>query len=475
MRNTKEWYFFIDRLVRNGKRLYFYLDRKFYSPDDALITGIKAILAEDFSRSLSRNINHAHRKRQETGSNIVITSNTWGYDKIHKQTVINEKESGMIRFIYEMAAQDYGSRRIAKMLQDRGYCNHNGGRIAEQTVRRIIRNPLYKGTAVMNVLHKDFETKRTERNSRDKWICHDHLVPAIVSEELWKKANDLMDQRSVSFITEDFKKKIIGSRNNSYSLTGKIICGLCGNTYWRRTSVSAKGKTVYWDCREYVQRGRKTKNNKISKEAAWPDAGDSSGCDHIHIRKEAVWPDVSSSGCDNVHIREKDLDDLIYEIAGKLCQKSDEAVLSAASAVLKQAVCGTSEYGAGEDFLKGELEKLKTNRSTLLDRYLDDKIADDIYHMKDERMKKRMDEIEQEIRRLHDKNVFSGQKGRVMELEHELKKTAGRDLRIHDLKKHIEKILVCPDSLTFSFDDFGGVRAEIHKINNRKTEYHICL
>ena len=93
MRNTKEWYFFIDKLVQNNKKLYFYLDRKFYSPDDALITGIKAILAEDYSRSLSKNINNAHRKRQETGSNVVITSNTWGYDKINKQVVINEKDA----------------------------------------------------------------------------------------------------------------------------------------------------------------------------------------------------------------------------------------------------------------------------------------------------------------------------------------------------------------------------------------------
>lgn len=49
MRNTKDWYIFVDHLVQTGKRLYLYLDGKFYTPDDALITGIKAIIAEDFS------------------------------------------------------------------------------------------------------------------------------------------------------------------------------------------------------------------------------------------------------------------------------------------------------------------------------------------------------------------------------------------------------------------------------------------
>ena len=49
MRNTKDWYLFIDRLISNEKRLFMYLDGTFYSADDALITGIKAILAEAVS------------------------------------------------------------------------------------------------------------------------------------------------------------------------------------------------------------------------------------------------------------------------------------------------------------------------------------------------------------------------------------------------------------------------------------------
>ena len=33
-------------------KLYIYMDNKFYSQDDALITGIKAMLADEFSRSI---------------------------------------------------------------------------------------------------------------------------------------------------------------------------------------------------------------------------------------------------------------------------------------------------------------------------------------------------------------------------------------------------------------------------------------
>ena len=41
MRNTKDWYVFVDRLVTCGKRLYLYLEKRFYSADDSLITGIR--------------------------------------------------------------------------------------------------------------------------------------------------------------------------------------------------------------------------------------------------------------------------------------------------------------------------------------------------------------------------------------------------------------------------------------------------
>ncbi len=459
MRNTKEWYFFIDRLVQNDKKLYFYLDRKFYSPDDALITGIKAILAEDFSRSLSKNINNAHRKRQESGSSIVITSRTWGYDKKNKQVAVNEKESGMVQFIYEMASLNYGTRTIAKMLQEKGYYNRNGGKIAEQTVRRIIRNPLYKGTAVMNVLHRNFETKRTERNSREKWIYHEHIVPAIVSEELWETANRLMDQRSRSFVSEDFKVKVTGSKKNADFLTGKIVCGLCQNTYWRRTSVNAKGAaSVYWDCREYVRRGRKTKNNRTPEGSRKPQT------------------DVKDSGCDNIHIKEKDMDHLMYELAEKLYVKPGNDIFSAALSILKQAVGDSSEYESAEESLKGELEKLSASRDTLLDRYLENKIADDIYYMKDSSLKTKMNEKEQEILRVQNlKRELSNQEERIREIEQEIKTITDYDLSVSDIKKHIEKIAVYPDILIFHFDIFDNISVRVQKKNYRKTDFHICL
>ena len=458
MRNTKEWYLFIDKLVQNSKRLYFYLDKKFYSPDDALITGIKAILAEDYSRSLSKNINNAHRKRQETGSNVIITSKTWGYDKMNKKVVINENEAEMIRFIYEMAVQNYGSRIIAKMLQDHGYYNHDGNKIAEQTVRRIIRNPLYKGTAVMNVFHKNFETKKTERNSKDQWIYHDNIVPPIVSKELWEKANKLMDQRSNVIMTENFKSKMIGSKKNINLLTGKIECGLCGNIFWRSTSVSGKFPQKYWNCKEYVQRGRKTKNTRSSNGEKKP-------------RYE-----VADSGCDHVHMKETDLDNLIYELAQKIYTKSRDDILKIAVSIIKQIIKDTSEVEKNEKVLTDDLYKIKNNREVLLDKFLEGKITDDLYCVKDNKLKEKIMRIEKELNLLQNKkDTITDQENRIRDLEHEIKTISDFDLTVYNLKRHIQKIVVYPQYMTFDFDIFNTVKVEIKRVNHRKREFLICL
>ncbi|MDE7039186.1 MAG: recombinase family protein, partial [Lachnospiraceae bacterium] len=114
MRNTKDWYLFVDRLLTEQKKLYIYIERKFYTTDDALITGIKAILAEEYSRELSKKINNAHRNRQKQNGPVVLTSNTYGYRKMpDKSVVIIEEEAQIKRRMYELCAAGFGSRTIS--------------------------------------------------------------------------------------------------------------------------------------------------------------------------------------------------------------------------------------------------------------------------------------------------------------------------------------------------------------------------
>ena len=102
MRSAKDWYIFVSKLTEYNKKLYIYIDNKFYTPDDSLINGIKAILAEDFSRELSKKIKNAHRRRQTKKSGTNITRPMFGWNKIDKNTFeINEEEAYNYRLAFE--------------------------------------------------------------------------------------------------------------------------------------------------------------------------------------------------------------------------------------------------------------------------------------------------------------------------------------------------------------------------------------
>ena len=58
-RNTMDWYIFLNEIVQNRKKLYLYLENTFFDSKDKFIFGIKAMMAEEYSRDLSKKGNAA--------------------------------------------------------------------------------------------------------------------------------------------------------------------------------------------------------------------------------------------------------------------------------------------------------------------------------------------------------------------------------------------------------------------------------
>ena len=76
------------------------------------------------------------------------------------------------------------------------------------------------------------------------------IVPAIVSEELWDKANVILKRRS-----EDVKARQ-GICNHANLLTGKLWCTQCGQPYYRRESKDKSGnKNSKWLCSGKIKNG----------------------------------------------------------------------------------------------------------------------------------------------------------------------------------------------------------------------------
>lgn len=91
-RNTMDWYIFLNELVQNQKKLYLYLENTYFDPKDKFIFGIKAMMAEEYSRDLSKKGNAATRRRQEKGKPI-ITNRTWGFKNMNGEISIDEEEA----------------------------------------------------------------------------------------------------------------------------------------------------------------------------------------------------------------------------------------------------------------------------------------------------------------------------------------------------------------------------------------------
>ena len=418
MRNTKDWYIFTDRLVSCRKMLYLYLEQRFYTADDSLITGIKAILAEEYSRELSRKINNAHKHRQQTGNALMLTSNTYGYRKLpDKSFGIIEEEAQVKRQMYELCAAGYGSRTIARILREKGVRKRNGNYFSDSDIRRMIRNPINKGTVVMNRRHFDFATKQTVKNPNGDQYVYENRIPAIVSKELWERANQEIDKRAgrkngevcsgesceeksnkEEFSKEESRKvkinavsgKRIGEKRHhdryasrypginpgKYILSGKLVCGLCGAPFYRTTRKRKHDKICQWKCRTYLEQGR----TKTGKEG---------GCANIHLEENAlfsmlvVWGRKEGFSCDGGGLSSDNLLPCSVFSSGNkfvLTPELEESLTKIFLKLLKE--CLQETWQKEQIHSQQYDQKLRQQQSLLLEKYLEGIIDESLYKEK---------------------------------------------------------------------------------------------
>lgn len=426
MRNTKDWYLFVDRLCTNGKKLYIYIENKFYTTDDALITGIKAILAEEYSRELSKKINNAHRNRQKNGGSVILTPNAYGFRKLpDKSVVLIEEEAQVKRRMYQLCADGYGSRTIANILTNEGIRKRTGKKFTEDDILRIIRNPLNMGTAVMNKKHFDFESKKTERVPEEQQFRYEHKVPETVSEELWKAANAEIDRRAVKAKQKD--SLLRGSNPGKYNLSGKIICGLCGNPYYRRFRKShTDGKLIVeWKCRKYILEGR----NSPEKTRA-------------QISKVGM---KGEKGCDNIHLNEKKMFTLLEDVCVERFSVDKEFVIGETLALLRQVI----EEDQTVDKIQAlslEENRIKEQQDLLLDKLLNGVLSDEIYQRKQQRLEAAINSCREKKKQLEKQGIkIISRKQRLLEIEKNLRE--GADIEratVNEMLKEIDKIIIYP-------------------------------
>lgn len=434
MRNTKDWYLFVDRLSSNGKKLFMYIENKFYTTDDALITGIKAILAEEYSRELSKKINNAHRNRQKNGGSVILTSNAYGFRKLSdKSVILIEEEAQVKRRMYQLCADGYGSRTIANILSNEGVKKRSGKKFTEDDVLRILRNPINMGTVVMNRLHFNFETKKVENVPEKQQFRYEHKVPETVSEELWMEANNEIDKRAMKANQNgNFPK---GSNPGKYNLSGKIICGLCGNPYYRRFRKSSRDDTsiVEWKCRKYTLEGRK------SKAKARPQIA------KIEMEGE--------KGCDNIHLDEEKLYGLLEQICLKQFSIDKDQVIKDTISLLRR-VLDEDQTTDKLRVLTEEENHIKKQQDILLDKLLNGVLTDEMYKRKSKTLNHSLETCREKKKQIEKQRIkTSSKKQRLDEIERELQKGKNVEVAsVNEMLKEIKHIAVFPNYMEIVYN-----------------------
>ena len=260
-RNTLDSIKYTQELLSCGVGVHFLSDNiNTFQPDSELRLTIMSSIAQEEIRKLSERVRFGYKRSVEKGI-VPGSNNIYGYTKNKGKLVIDEEQAKFIRLIFETyVSENIGVHRLGfKLFEEYGVTNYSGKPIAGTVIKNIIGNPKYKGYFCA---HKettvDYHDRKRKRFKRDEWIVYkdNETCPPIVSEELWDKANEILDARS--------KKHVQINKNNKYNkfpFSGLMHCYFDGATFVRGTYQIGKGdrsrRRKFWACNNYRIHGKK--------------------------------------------------------------------------------------------------------------------------------------------------------------------------------------------------------------------------
>lgn len=215
---------------------------------------IMAGVAQDEVRKLSERLKFGFRQAIKNG-HVLGNDKLYGYDKTGCVLTINEEEAKIVRIVFDLYANHrYGTRKISQKLLEMGYTSRMGNAFNVLTIRHMLENPKYKGWYCGNKTQTlDYRTKKKAFLDESEWVMYpDHTIPAIVSEELWDRANALYKERRNEMMTHSSG----ASYHNRYPYSTKIICEEHGTTFHRQILKSAQGDKEVWQCKVYRLKGK---------------------------------------------------------------------------------------------------------------------------------------------------------------------------------------------------------------------------
>jgi DNA invertase Pin-like site-specific DNA recombinase len=218
-------------------------------PTSDLRLSLYAGFAENELKSHSGNLKWAARKRYQSGE--VEFNVCYGYrylgDKKHE---IIPEEAAIVKEIFERYINGEGARTIAVSLNGRGVKKKVGSKPwVSHDVLRTLTCEKYTGNAILQkTVSENFKKTVNTGQVPQYYVANNH--PAIISQELFDKANEILSSRKWS------RDSVAPIQHSPF--TGKIKCGCCGTAYNMRKRGYGKYKRWGWECARYSSSGKAT-------------------------------------------------------------------------------------------------------------------------------------------------------------------------------------------------------------------------
>lgn len=191
--------------------------------NNILLTTMAQVAQEEYEDK-SEAIKWSFEKRMQKGEMIPNPNTPLGYklNSEGKLEVVPE-EAKVIRWIYESYTKGMASADMCRKLNKAGYLSAHKKPFAPSTILYIIKNEKYKGDAHLKKWVVCDGKKIKNNGEAVSYYVEDHHE-AIVSKELWARANEMVQTK---------KKPNAEMPPQHDIMRGKIVCAICGKHYTR--------------------------------------------------------------------------------------------------------------------------------------------------------------------------------------------------------------------------------------------------
>lgn len=253
----------IDRLGRGNMREQGLILETFKDAGAAIITPDKLYdlnneldeTQTEFKTFMARQELKMIKKRLSRGIHMTIekggyVSNVpYGYVRAYKDKIPtlapDPHEAEIVRQIFEWYIGGDGCQTICHRLTAMGEKPHRGDAFSRNSIRHIILSPVYIGKVVWGQKKHTRPKAPGEKHKaiyipKEDWLTFDGLHPAIIDEETFNKANEIL--------AGHYHPPYRESGEIVNPLAGLLVCRQCGFMMTRRSYGSRKYQTDHLLC-----------------------------------------------------------------------------------------------------------------------------------------------------------------------------------------------------------------------------------